>query len=1169
MQMIEVSHPQLTSLPLPSPTLVIDTRGVEDDNVMDRLKIEIADLANEMKTQDIHHWRYLTEFLSFWLEEPMTADEVKILRPQNQNNSHNSQPAGTSPSGDVSTSTSAKSGLTGKIDPSTLKGYTPPFFFQKVDDIAPLTENGPDERLQQDTQKFVQEIDRLRNNRHVAVADLEKSMSGRSVKDATVRVLFLTDAERPDSLATTAIYAAHLKAYYAKKGRPGQQPLISTTALCLNNSGEATPSTDLKELLWDDGWEHLDALILTEDYRQDAAQIAGAIQTYLAELLLYVLMIVPPMAVESASQAIRTSNTSTDSHTPSSSQDTNSDKKGRNIPFPPNTFLVGLAAMEHSARWGRRLLNYKVVERAIEVIQRGAEGERSRAKNIATSWLNNWRALVKNAIPDKVPGNIAALQAIHQAAEVIKPADKVFTLKTLSLNIGKSTITDLEAYLNSLTQTYNLEHASEEAGSTLQEAIDSIPHIQLRLREWESKDPALRKGTPLVNAQVEAQRVLSNKDFFTGASGAIPRAGIQLEALSNAIANFRSEHQENIDLSKKCEDLKNKGKNMIDALQNHIQSMPFLSAVLHLKQFMAWITFFIALFLSLIATFAGIAWLRHFINYYNTHGAHLALPDLTPILNNALFLSASPLAIVFWLLVLGIVLAMAIVFGRKLLIKKERSDFNVEVIFWLSLIVFALSGLLISFSLVELAGDLDSLSIIGWLSFLPTLGAIFFIIALVIALVEIVYFIWWYLHLQEERARIVNELDEEHKKNIDAVARHIADSIALHLLQRTGLTSEKGGPGEYFQRINQLNMWLKDILENAQKQQRLARKRLLMSVSETQPGIRTGSQDIWLNLGIRHEYLDVDMLADGYNRLTERLGQEIEELKEFSELLLRVMGEESVAEIEQQFRERTPSQGSIEQHNFQILMTALVAMALRLSINATSIYSMNPLIQQYDSVANSFTHQPIGMKTLIESLRKKVRQNMLQPVIEGRLKQSEAEKNALATNAFAAWGQMLWEGKDPELDRTLSPEGVLPKLVEEDYNAHMVKRLLGLRTSLFGRNTEPGQLGALYLLIPPSPQTHQFSQDLNLPKRHIIDFPDVERLLLLYVQHYVSEPLFLPEPDKATSAGASADGAVGQSAQNGVEADAVAPTTPTQAANGSSPEHQGTGQTGTTIDANA
>src|SRR5436305_13033849 len=117
------------------------------------------------------------------------------------------------------------------------------------------------------------------------------------------------------------------------------------------------------------------------------------------------------------------------------------------------------------------------------------------------------------------------------------------------------------------------------------------------------------------------------------------------------------------------------------------------------------------------------------------------------------------------------------------------------------------------------------------------------------------------------------------------------------------------------------------------------------------------------------------------------------------------------------------------------------------------------------------------MKALIENLRKRVRQNMLQPVIDGRAKQREREKNALATSAFAAWGQTLWEGKDLQLDRALSPEGILPKLVEEDHNAHMVKRLLRLSTSLFGRNTEPGQLGALYVLLPRSPQTHQVRND--------------------------------------------------------------------------------------------
>lgn len=249
----------------------------------------------------------------------------------------------------------------------------------------------------------------------------------------------------------------------------------------------------------------------------------------------------------------------------------------------------------------------------------------------------------------------------------------------------------------------------------------------------------------------------------------------------------------------------------------------------------------------------------------------------------------------------------------------------------------------------------------------------------------------------------------------------------------------------------------------------------------------------------------------------------------------------------------------MEQHSASVLMGTLVAVALRLLINATSIYSMTPLIQQYDSVAISLGREPTAMKSLIENLRKKVRQNMLQPITEGRVKPADLETNILATSAFAAWGQMLWEGRDAALDRTLSSEGVLPKLLTEDNNAHMIKRLLSLRTSLFGRNVQRGQIGALYLLLPPSPQTHRFGHELNVSRRHIIDFPDLERLLLLYVQHYIGEPLFIPEPlalpsgeGKNGSANALLQSPAAQNTQSTPQANGAASTTPPPTAKGSS-----------------
>src|SRR5436853_1742587 len=108
MQMIESNRTQLTSLSLPSSALVIDTRGSKDD-VMKRLEIEIADLATDMKTQDIHHWRYLTEFLAFWAVEPMPFEEVNGLRKQK------SSDAQEGPSlADTASNGTAQQGLTGE-----------------------------------------------------------------------------------------------------------------------------------------------------------------------------------------------------------------------------------------------------------------------------------------------------------------------------------------------------------------------------------------------------------------------------------------------------------------------------------------------------------------------------------------------------------------------------------------------------------------------------------------------------------------------------------------------------------------------------------------------------------------------------------------------------------------------------------------------------------------------------------------------------------------------------------------------------------------------------------------------------------------------------------------------------------------------------------------------
>src|SRR5437764_13516769 len=79
MNLIEANLAQRGSLPLPSAALVIDMRGADEDDVMDRLRSEVADLAGEIKVHDLHHWRFLTEFLGVRSIPPMHTEEVENI----------------------------------------------------------------------------------------------------------------------------------------------------------------------------------------------------------------------------------------------------------------------------------------------------------------------------------------------------------------------------------------------------------------------------------------------------------------------------------------------------------------------------------------------------------------------------------------------------------------------------------------------------------------------------------------------------------------------------------------------------------------------------------------------------------------------------------------------------------------------------------------------------------------------------------------------------------------------------------------------------------------------------------------------------------------------------------------------------------------------------------
>lgn len=1091
MPQLETWRSRQTVLPLPPASLVIDMRA-DDDDMIERLKIEIADLTNEMKTQETHHWRFLADFLSFWRIAPMGTGEIQTLRPPPQPAPADQEASAAASNGTPASPEPAsghfQASLTGPVIPVNQQANHATIFFDDDVGLRELSGDQPIDILKQYTDKIIDEADRLRNNRTVAVSDLDVQVAGPNTRDKAVRIILVTDAQQPDSLASAAAYAEQMRQFRIHRHRQHQDMMLNVTVLCLNASGEPG-SDEFNALLWDENWNHIDSLIISERYRHDGVRIAGSIQTYLAELLLYVLLIVPPLPVNQPQPAALAQGQR---------------PAGDEFLFPPNTFLVGLATMEHSARWGKHLLNFKVVERSIEVLQQDCEEERERTTNIVRNWFDTWRGTLRRLIPQHVPETIGGTRGIDQATNVVQSPERVFTVSTFSWRLSKSTLSDIRHYLATLTDTYILLEPDRQGKKVLQDALDSLPQIEQQLKAWEGKDADQRKDIPLARAHLEAQRILSHRDFFNGAHGAISRAKIQLEELSRVVINIRSNLRP-VDLKARRAELERQGQARIAALADDIQSLPRAGTVPTVRGFMAWFTLLLLLGLGAVSAFIAMAWLHHAL--LNT--------TFTPFFNDLLLYSLSPVALVFWSLLLAAVLGLIFLTGHHLT-NPGRSAWSVEIGFALILLLLAIFGWVVHLSILALISDPVSAALLGWLSFFPTLGEVALVLLILLIVGEIAYFIWWLNHLQAARTRLVHDLNALHQENIAAVIAFITDTIAFFVLERTELTNERGEPGTYYDRLKKLSEHFRELLRLAGDRQTMVQRRLGLSFSETQPGAKLDAQGPWLNLRIRDERLDVETLADGYTRLNERLGQEMEELRELAEQLVRSMGQEQPAALERDFRERSQIQYSIRRYP-QVLMTTLVATAQRISIRADTLTSIQPLLARYKALEGSFTRQLYLMKALIDTISHRLTRIMLEPMLAGQNQSSQQDIYKLSIDAFETWGQMLWENQDQELDRALSGTGVMPKLLAEQDNANFVKRLLALRSSLFGQSVLPGQVGDLFVLIPPSSHSQTFRQSLSLSRRHMVEFPDVERLILLYIQRHLPSLPRLAQPGPAAN----------------------------------------------------
>ncbi len=1084
MQLIETPVGQRSQLPLPSAALVIDVRGVQDDEVIEWLRIELEDLASEMKAYNLYHWRYLTDFLS-----------VMRIHPMQDEGQQNGDQKTSSPTEFV--------GLTGIVHPSAPDSAD---FHEEREDLG--VEDMPFNHFEQHIDELILEIDRIRNNRIAAVKDLNNAaIPGRSSRDSTVRVLFLTDIRSPESLSTASLYAERLKSYYNKLEKQGHQQLLNTTVLCLSNSGEAgTSSTLIQKLTRNNNWEHLDSLILSENYREDAAQIAGPIQSYIAELLLYVLLIVPPLPVSVAASDM----------TKASQNGTQEDGTLRELGLPENTFIVGLAALEYSARWGRRWLNFGLAKEATNVLRQklpNSNKEKIRQGDIASSWFQDWRNRVRQAIPDDVPDVIPALEGIHNARSVSDSTKQPFTTTHFYLHIGDSTVSDLEAFLSKLTQTY----VQSGTRSALQDSLSqSTLQVMQKLQEKEQQGQEERSTSRIGKLQIEAEQILKHPKFFVGATSSVPRAQMQLQAVGETLARFSQEHQSHPlnpkamkeTLRYRQQELEENGQKRIEQLKKHLSHWPFVAGTTFTKLLLGGLALALLLFMTVVAIFAGFAWLHHALA--------LHLPSFLVSLDTILF--GLPLMEFIAGVLTLIVLTIEVALFWPILINKDRSALYIEITFVVMLIAFMLLGLLISYSFGSLVNTFDdptSIRYILWLAFVPGLGIICGILALVLVIGELLYSIWWLNYLLQERQRIVVALRKQHRQDIKDVTDFIADDIAMELVLLAELTDGNGGLGKYYYRVAHVCALLDDIAEKARYQQELASKRLLLSQSQAQQGLYNpmgeSNGSTWLDLHIRDEKMELEKLTEAFKDLKQHIVKESPEMRNLAEFVLRMQGIEKAVDVG---REEQFNQQDSDIYRLQTFVQALVAITLRFCIEPLSIENIEQLKAHYQDTYDYAWQEIPSLNTLIRSLIKQNSQITFQSMTErnenGHLSRLSSANSNIAVSTLAILGQLFWQHQHHELDQILMQDGVLAhlqQLMQEDYDPRAIMRRLLAFTVFLGRSSQVNQGGDLYLLLAPTPQSYHFNNTFKRSTRPmIIEFPDVERILLLGVKRFVAEP---------------------------------------------------------------
>ena len=1076
-----MSYPQ-NAVPIPLAAMVIDMRN-STDNLIKTLRLEIGNLALEKQEQRVNHWQFLADFIEFTDLRPLDPEDITALWERIEKDRKDAEARAMA---NVDENTAQKK--------QAMQWQAPYLPFNKKpghedDQVMPNTSMLPEE-YQDCTHRF----DIIRNARHNALSDLGKSgRLGKNKKYARTHAIFITDAADPASLKSASVFAAYLKQYYRDNlEHSGYEDVLITSVICMNHPNTADPPRLLiNNLRWankKDDWEHINALIINEAYRADAGWLDAETQSYLAELLLYTLLIVEPLDLYRIPEA----NLNGSATTPDGEQD----HEIRQL--HPRTFIFGLSTVEHSTRWGRLYLNTGLADQAMQTLYMQGGDSRAAIEQTAQEWLQSWMSEVNQAVPQYIPGNFPYTYALEAAGKKARPASAVFPEHDSRRNIEERSIDAISAYANEVSKSYSL--LEQDQSQAVVNAMNKLP-----------KD----EGNKITAALKRAQRVLSEKDFFSGATGCIPRAKLQLEFINDAIVKYSSDlaaHPLNVDQMRR--EMIQKKEERIRAFRDHCEGFPFLRAHPWVSNIVVALTLLLCAFTGVVIALAAYAFVHHL--------AFTAFPAVASALDATLFgsslISLSNIIIVL-LALLGGFLAVSLT-SRYMLGRRGRrgrgaipppSPYSkalvTEFFFAGVLLVFAIFGFIVSGLLMLFANDPTSFAILARLGDLPFIGWLALVVWLICVIGEIIHYFLWFGELLDLRESAINDLKTLHESNINAIKRRLSDIVSLDLLRRAGLTDGQGGRGPYYKRLAKLNSDLGDVETQIKEQLTVVSNRLL-------------EQQVTLHF--RKELLDVKELTAQSQKFKNDLVQEPPELQEFAEVLLRVMGEESPADIENMLRDERTS-GTTQQlwrpsyldrralHHLQVLTAAITSVALRIVIDMPETDVITPLDRRLNDIADVDVYYQITLKTLIERMQS-YQTNAVLNKQGGQPLREDDENSRMIVEALTLWSQIFWIHKDSDLDELLKQQDVFVVLKRQKYHPQTIRDLLGVRVNPGGRPQVTEWNGGAYLIAPPSGDSYKYilSMDHRLDKDMIYDSPDTERFIMLFLHHYPALPMMLP-----------------------------------------------------------